>query len=355
MTTPNAPTAPFSPPAPAGALGVTDAIAQAFRSGAEAFQVEAAALFRAGRMVAFASPSAKLTMEQLAPAVAASTDVATRGSVTRFFTPPGSEIDYVLYATPVQGDLALVAFFTMDTPLGNARRSGQALVQAVVRAGAPAAPASATRQGASALPRDWVPERASAELERTLFADRSSIPRPAAARSGLTLPKDWVPAGPASEDRFPFLRPSGLPPLPGMAIQMPIATGGIPLLFSLVLIPRFPEHRLTGSLVERLRKWIHRLCLAWDWRAERVDIRPERLAIVLRLGSEVAPAQAVQQLRDGLAVRLLQTFPQLTADLPSGRFWASPFLLSSGPLPAETDIGRFIEGARRAQGFRSRS
>ncbi len=355
MTTPNAPTAPFSPPVPAGALGVTDAVAQGFRSASEAFQVEAAALFRAGRMVAFASPSAKLTMEQLAPAVAASTDVATRGSVTRFFTPPGSEIDYVLYATPVQGDLALVAFFTMDTPLGNARRSGQALVQAVVRAGAPAGHPATARQSAPALPRDWVPERASPELERSLLTGSPSTLRAAPGRSATGFPKDWVPSGPASEDRFPFLRPSGLPPAAGMSLQLPLATGGIPLLFSLVLIPRFPEHRLTGSLVERLRKWIHRLCLAWDWRAERVDIRPERLAIVLRLGSEVAPAQAVQQLRDGLAMRLLQTFPQLTADLPSGRFWASPFLLTSGPLPAESDIGRFIEGTRRGQGFKPRS
>src|SRR3989304_1516522 len=162
MTTSTAPTAPFSPPVPAGSLGVSDAVAQAFRAAAQAFQVEAAALFRNGRMVAFSSPSAKLTMEQIAPAVAASTDVATRGSVTRFYTPPGSEIDYVLYATPVQGDLALVAFFTMDTPLGNARRSGQALVQTVVRAGAPAPPAAAARQGASALPRAGGPAGASA-------------------------------------------------------------------------------------------------------------------------------------------------------------------------------------------------
>ena len=362
MTTPNAPTAPFSPPVPAGSLGVSDAVAQAFRSAAQAFQVEAAALFRNGRMVAFSSPSAKLTMEQIAPAVAASTDVARRGSVTRFFTPPGSEIDYVLYATPVRSDLALVAFFTMDTPLGNARRSGQALVQAIVRAAAPEPQAESLEGAAPSLPRDWVPERASAELERTLLAGLGepaatparTPPRPAA----VALPKDWVPTAPANEDRFPFLHPSALEPgttsaLPGTISQVSLAAGG-PLLFSLVLVPRFPEHRLTGVLVERLRLWIHRLCLAWDWRAERIDIRTNRLAMVLRLGAEVAPAQAVQQLRDGLAARLLQTFPELRADLPSGLFWASPFLLTGGPLPAEGDINRFIEGTRRSQGFRPR-
>jgi len=173
------------------------------------------------------------------------------------------------------------------------------------------------------------------------------------------LPKDWVPTGPANEDRFPFLRPSDIEPGAPSAIAGPIgqvslASGG-PLLFSLVLVPRFPEHRLTGVLVERLRLWIHRLCLAWDWRAERIDVRPNRLAMVLRLGAEVAPAQAVQQLRASLAVRLLQTFPELRADLPSGLFWASPFLLTGGPLPAEGDVNRFIEGTRRSQGFKPRA
>lgn len=124
MTSPSAPTTPFAP-LPATSLGVDDSVAQALRSAAHAFHVQAAALFRAGRMVAFASPEAALTMEQVAPAVATSTDVGTRGPVTRFFTPPGSEVDFVLYATPVRADLALAAFFTMDTPLGNARRSGQ--------------------------------------------------------------------------------------------------------------------------------------------------------------------------------------------------------------------------------------
>jgi hypothetical protein len=99
---------------------------------------------------------------------------------------------------------------------------------------------------------------------------------------------------------------------------------------------------------------IHRLCLAWGLAGERIDIQANRLGIVLGLGADVAPAQAVQQLRDGLAARLLQTFPQLGADLPSGRFWASPFLLTGGTLPGERDINRFIEGTRRAQGFRPR-
>jgi REP element-mobilizing transposase RayT len=367
MTSTTAPTTPFSP-APRPALGVDDTVAQAFRSAAHAFHVEAAALFRSGRMVAFASPEGRLTMEQVAPAVATSTDVATRGPVTRFFTPTGSDVDFVLYATPVRGDLALAALFTMDTPLGNARRSGQALVQAVVRAGVPeveeetpppAPPAEA--EAPPPLPRDWVPEAPSEELARALFSEPApavTVPPPATPMPAVDLPRDWVPSTPASEDRFPFLQPPPPPPPPPppereIIIQAPPAAPGAPLLFSVVLVPRFPEHRLAAGMADPLRAWIHRVCLAWDWRAELIDIRPDRLTLMVSLGPEVAPAQAVQQLRDGLAARLLQTFPHLAADLPSGRFWASAFLLSSGPPPSENDIAEFILDTRRAQGFRS--
>ncbi|HMK08694.1 MAG TPA: transposase [Anaerolineales bacterium] len=362
MTSPTAPTTPFTPTP--HSLGIDDGVAQAFRSAAHAYHVQAAALFRAGRMVAFASPEGTLSMEEVAPAVATSTDVATRGPVTRFYTPPGSETDFVLYATPVRGDIALAAFFTMDTPLGNARRSGQALVQAIVRVWAAEAEAEPPAESAPAppsLPRDWVPEKPSEEMEQALFPASTTPPPapPAEPTPTVALPRDWVPSSAASEDRFPFLQPPPPPP-PAAApreiiVQVaPASTPGAPLLFSLVLVPRFPEHRLGGPLVDPLRGWIHRLCLAWDWRAEHVDIQPDRLALILSLPPETAPAQAVQQLRDGLASRLLQTFPHLAADLPSGRFWASAFLLASGPLAPEDEIAAFIRETRRSQGFKAR-
>src|SRR3989304_2085793 len=114
MSTPTAPTAPFTPPVPAGSLGVSDVAAQAFRSAAQELQQETAA----------------------------------------FFPPPGSEIDYVLYATPVRSDLGLVAFFTMETPLGNARRAGQALVQSIVRPSAAGPQVEPPGDVAASLPRD---------------------------------------------------------------------------------------------------------------------------------------------------------------------------------------------------------
>lgn len=357
MTTTSAPTSPIAERP--GPLGVDDNVAQAFRSAAHAFQVQAAALSRGGRLVAFVSPSGTLTMTQVTPALESSADVAVRGSVTRFFTPADSDEDFVLYATPVRGDLALVALFSMDTPLGNARRTGQALVGAILRAGAVEAPAQVEPEPPPpALPRDWVPETPTPELERTLLPEP-----PAPSVSAIPLPKDWIPGAPAAEDRFPFLKPPEPPAIPvvpapvvrEVIVRVPAVHGGPTLTFSLVLVPRFPEHRISGALVPRLRTWIHRLCLAWDWRADEIRIRPDHVAVSLTLEPDVAPGQVVQQLQDGLAARVLQTFPQLGADLPSGRFWASAFLLQNGPLPQESEIAAFVGETRSAQGFSRRS
>jgi hypothetical protein len=357
MTTPSAPTSPLAQRPAESALGVDEGIAQAFRSAAHAFQVQAAALSRAGRLVAFASPGGALTLEDAAQAVGASTEVASRGSITRFFSPSGSETDYVLYATPVQGELALLAFFTMETPLGNARRTGQAIAQAMVRAGLREPPAGEPEPPPPELPRDWVPEEPSPEVARAILGES-----PPAPETPVVVPRDWIPSEPASGARFPFLTPptSAPPePLPAAPARQVIvvsapAAAGPPLVFSLVLLPRFPEHRLTGALVHRLRRWVHRLCLAWDWTPATIDLRPDRLAVTLSIGADVAPAQALHQLRDGLAARILQDFPELGADLPSGRFWATPFLLVSGPLPAESDVAEFLRDTRRAQGFAAR-
>jgi REP element-mobilizing transposase RayT len=139
-----------------------------------------------------------------------------------------------------------------------------------------------------------------------------------------------------------------------VVVRVPVGTASPPLAFSLVLVPRFPEHRLTGALVPRLRAWTHRLCLAWDWRLDRMDLQPDHISLQLTLEPDVAPGQVVHQLQDDLAARILRTFPQFAADLPSGRFWASTHLLRNGPLPDETEISAFVLDLRTAQGFAPR-
>ncbi len=116
-------------------------------------------------------------------------------------------------------------------------------------------------------------------------------------------------------------------------------------------MPRFPEHQLDGPLAEQLSDWIKRICLAWDWRAEEIDLQPDYLGVTLSVLPDVAPAQAVRKLRENLSTRILETFPELSGDLPSGRFWARSYLLTAGAPPDTSRIQAFILDTRRAQGL----
>jgi CheY-like chemotaxis protein len=121
--------------------------------------------------------------------------------------------------------------------------------------------------------------------------------------------------------------------------------------FSIVLAPRFPEHRLAGPLVENLAQWTRRLCIAWDWKAERVDVTDDALLIQLLLPPDVAPAAAVESLADHLSERILETFPHLRPGFPSGRFWASPHLLAAGREIVPAEMQSFVRQLRQAQGL----
>ncbi|HET7011075.1 MAG TPA: transposase [Anaerolineales bacterium] len=443
----------------------------------------AAALIRNDRLWALTiPPDSGLNRNQLAPLLSTASDVHTRGSLTRFYRPPGQKEDFVAYVTPVSRELALVVLFGRETPLGSARRSGENLVytlrhptelppvlpqvaaaqpdpgfspeeaavlaSVVDLASAPPPPRTPTaplppsppvpieaqpprpvapptprkptaplppppapvevqpprpavpptprkpsaplsppvaaaepepptepKAPAIDLPQDWVPAKAQLltqegwidpttsrpESEVIIPNDwapsRPSLPavdllvaeqeaEPEVTGLPVSLPADWMPASPMHADSLPFLEAK--PPAPPSAPAAP-APPPIRLPLSTVLIPRFPEHLLTPELSDRLRVWIGRLCLAWDWKPERIDIRPDRLEISLVLPPDEAPAHVVQELRDSLSERILRAFPELMTDLPSRRFWASAFLLQGGPAPAGMEVETFVREARRAQ------
>lgn len=382
----------------------------------------AVALIRNDRLWALTIPGdSALTRNQLAPLISTASDVHSRGSLTRFFRPPGQKEDFVAYVTPVSRELALIALFGRQTPLGGARRTGESLVRSLRRptklppvpptielpppetanpppeVPLPAAPSADEEPMPSAaavyLPRDWIPSPP--ESGRPSWVDRViesvSPPPPPEAPVPPNWPDDWVPLRPALpgaeallEERVPAAKPAvesqsepaveatiepfampgdWVPEAPMEAGRMPFLDARLPAaaaptvpapapvrlpLFT-VLVPRLPEHQLTGELAERLHAWTARLCLAWDWTAERIDIRPDRFEVTLILPPDEAPAHALQELRDGLSERVFRFFPQLALDLPSRRFWASPNLLRAGAPPPESEINAFLRETRRAQ------
>jgi CheY-like chemotaxis protein len=194
------------------------------------------------------------------------------------------------------------------------------------------------------VPDDWVPSRPSLPGVESLLGDDSGSEEP----PPIHVPEDWVPSSPMDASRLPFLEAKAPePPPPPPAPEPPPAPIRLPI--STVLIPRFPEHLLTRDVSERLRGWITRLCVAWDWKPERIDIQPDRLQVTLILPADESPAHAVQELRDGLSERVLRAFPELLPDLPSHRFWASATLLQGGPAPTGGEVESFVRETRRGQ------
>jgi REP element-mobilizing transposase RayT len=167
---------------------------------------------------------------------------------------------------------------------------------------------------------------------------------PEPVTEAVAMPPDWIPEAPMQSEQLPFLDGPSMAPSSGPAGPPPIR---LPL-FTL-LLPRYSEHELTGELAERLRSWTTRLCLAWDWVAERIEVLPDRLEITLILPPDESPAHAVQELRDGLSERVLRSFPELALDLPSRRFWSSSYLLRAGPAPPSGEIEAFVRETRLAQ------
>ncbi len=174
------------------------------------------------------------------------------------------------------------------------------------------------------------------------------------ADTAAAIPGDWVPDKPKPESHLPFLEEGAFPstdsastalepiPLPDAEYYLPVTA---------VLVPRFPEHRLTGPLVENLQEWVVRLCLAWDWRADEVSIEPDYLCLTMSISPETAPSNAVLRLRDDLSQRILSAFPEFVDDLPSRRFWARSYLLITGGPPPAKRLQEFVETTRKSQGI----
>jgi REP element-mobilizing transposase RayT len=215
------------------------------------------------------------------------------------------------------------------------------------------------------LPDDWRPAPSLSPAHQALLEELTQVdlppsdPQPAAPRrpapakpTTQPLPRDWIPRAQPPEAYFAILEETAGPAMTdGTIFDSPVQEATYHLPFTAVLVPRFPEHYLSGELARQLREWAQRFCLAWDWRADRISVTSGYLAIRVSLIPESAPAHAIEQLRDDLSRRVLERYPNFHTDLPSGRFWARAYLLIAGEEPGPDDIDRFVERTRLAQGL----
>ncbi len=132
----------------------------------------------------------------------------------------------------------------------------------------------------------------------------------------------------------------------------------LPVVFDLsyfcMLIPRMPYHKLDGDLAVRLTEWVGQLCMAYGWRLEHLSVHPDYLQWVVNVVPSVIPDYLMDTLRKQTSERVFTTFPQLGRDNPSGDFWAPGYLiLTRFEQLSEQMIQDFIHQVRQYQGASS--
>jgi CheY-like chemotaxis protein/REP element-mobilizing transposase RayT len=303
----------------------------------------------------------------------------SKKALIRYIRLSGTGNDFLLYATPVIGDINLSMIFGMDTPFSVARRQTLRISRLLVEQDPRKTQqveekpiidklVSVSQTDDEPLrPSEWLPgpKISPKEPEPTVTqtppavaeepeVEKVMAPSIATPPEVTSLPNDWLPKEPKPSSHLPFLEQET--PQPEKVIELePInlvqQEPKYHLPFTAILLPRFPHHRLTGSLADQLENWLKDLCVAWGWRVDHIDLRSEFLRFTISLSPDVAPAQAVQNLAKNLSGKILDAFPNLKDDLPSGQFWTKSYLLTAGSDVGKDRLALFIETTRKEQGL----
>jgi CheY-like chemotaxis protein len=280
---------------------------------------------------------------------------ARAGALMKYVKLPATGAVYMLYAARLAADLWLALVYKPDAPIGRVRQQARAAADALLTAPpvgqvqqeqpAPLPAEAPTRVGHSKpapvtapLPPetlfDFAPEAAPQSqpadvLEDTLPNAPVALPPQVVVDNGLLLP---------AQERLPEL--------------VHASNALYSLTYTLAWAPKYPRTRLTGNIAGMLDEWIRHLALAYDWRAERVEVRPECVAVNLSCSPATAPEQMVNVLKRATSDRVLAEFPTLAADHPGGDFWAPGYLLLGGSQSlTPQQVADFLAHTRRGQGL----
>jgi REP element-mobilizing transposase RayT len=132
----------------------------------------------------------------------------------------------------------------------------------------------------------------------------------------------------------------------------PISPAVYNLDYACLLLPRFPQHHMTGDLLDRLGEWVPQICIAFGLRLEYISVRPDYLQWIVNVPPATSPAYLMRVLRQHTSENIFAEFPRFKRDNPSGDFWAPGYLIMGGsqPPPAQL-IKDFITQTRQRQGF----
>lgn len=178
------------------------------------------------------------------------------------------------------------------------------------------------------------------------------IPPERAKTAPLHAPQAAFPWEEPPADELEDTRPRVLTSLTNFQQLVPASPAFSLLSYTCVLIPRLPQHHLTGGLSGQAGQWVQQLCVAFGWRLEGIAVRPEYLQWTVQVSPSIAPANLIRILRGRISELIFENYPGLAKQNPSGDFWATGYLIVSGMQPPSPRLLRdYIAETRRRQGL----
>lgn len=369
---------------------------------------QAALITREEQLWAYAGQLPQTAARELAEAVARYWDSQKENDLVRFIRLNTTQAEHMLYATRLAKDMVLALIFDAETPFSTIRTQANQLVHSLS--------ASPTELPTQRLAPDNLTDQDEDEDEAPLAAISdilSDIPSPnPGVDESNAPPKSWRETSPAiplafgkslrfSREASPAMpvnrlttpaHPETTDPAVGdldqtvesstlnrktksrknelsdmeymeprlsSAAEMarkivlePISPAVYSLNYACLLIPRLPQHHLTGDLSDRVSDWVPHICIVFGWRLEYISVRPDYLLWIANVPPATSPGYLMRILRQHSSEMIFTDFPRLKKENPSGDFWAPGYLMMGGsqPPPAQL-IKDFISQTRQRQGI----
>jgi DNA-binding response OmpR family regulator/REP element-mobilizing transposase RayT len=350
---------------------------------------------------AYAGQLPQTAARELAEAVSRYWDRQKENDLVRFLRLNATDAEHMLYATRLAKDMVLALIFDAETPFSTIRTQANQLVHSLstLPEDRPAeeefeeddeAPTAAISDILSDIPspnpqiiepvspqRGWKAPNPAVPLSfgKSLRFSRETSPAVPINRAGqpsqsetdephleeiektvesATLHrKNWFRRNDLTADmEYTETKPSSATEMARKITLEPISPAVYNLDYACLLVPRLPQHHLTGDLSDQVSDWVPQICVAFGWRLEYISVRPEYLLWIANVPPSTSPAYLMRILRQHTSDRIFPDFPRLHKENPSGDFWAAGYLIMGGSQPPPGQLIKdFISQTRQRQGF----
>ena len=148
-------------------------------------------------------------------------------------------------------------------------------------------------------------------------------------------------------------KPSKEPATPANNVHFePFEQRAYDMSYACLLIPRNPEHLLTGKVAEFIESAIRETCATFGWSLVLVQVRPPYCQWVVSATVGTPPSKCIHTIREQTSRGILDKFKQLRDKTPYQDFWAPGYLvLVSREAHPQNIIEEFINLTRQQQGL----